>query len=155
MTSKLLFSITIEAVIIAIGGVVVVGESDVIRSVMIMRTMVGGMLGPVAVTKTAFILSAIFADVSWGTALMTYNTRGFGREVGSRDESCAYIGKLMIPIGIVDSWSVSRTDGDFDPRGRFGGDDDRTVRVTRVTREISVGPLSLFLLLSLFFISLS
>ena len=80
-----------------------------------MRTMVGGMLGVVAITETAFIQSAIFANVPWGTTFVTYYTRGFGREVGSWDESCAYIGKLMIPTGIIDGRGVSRTDRDFDP----------------------------------------
>ncbi len=67
------------------------------------------------IAETAFILLAIFANLSWGMAFVTYNTRGFGREVGSRDESCAYIGKLMIPTGIINGRGMSRTDRDFNP----------------------------------------
>ena len=48
---------------------------------MIMRTMIRRMLGLVMITEVAFILLAVFANVFWGTAFVTYNTRGFGREV--------------------------------------------------------------------------
>ncbi len=51
---------------------------------------------------------------------------------------------------------MSRADGDFNPRGRFGGYDDWAVRVTWVTGEVTgIGSFSLFLLLSLLFIFLS
>ncbi len=80
-----------------------------------MRTMIGRVLGLVAITEVASILLTVFADMSRGTAFVTYNTRGFGREVGSRNELCAHSGKLMVPTGIIDGRSVSRTDGDFNP----------------------------------------
>ncbi len=96
-----------------------------------MRAMIGRVFGLVTITEAASILSAVFVDMSRGTAFITYNTRGFGREVGSGDELCAYCGKLMIPTRIINSRSVSRPDGDFYPRRGFGGDDDWVVRVTR------------------------
>ena len=77
-----------------------------------------------------------------------------GRKSGTPTLDNPY--ELMVPTGIIDSWSVSRTNGDFNPRGRFGGYDDWAIRVMWVNREVTgVGSFSLFLLLSLFFISLS
>ncbi len=99
------------------------------------------------ITETAFVKLTVLADMSWGATLMTYNMRGFGREVGSRDEPCAHSGELMIPTRVVDGWSVSRTDGDFNPRGGFGGYDDWTVRVARIREVTGIGSFSLFLLL--------
>ena len=87
---------------------------------------------------------------------MTYNTRSFGGKVGRRDESCAHSGELMIPTGIVNSRSVSRTDGDFDPRGRFGRYDDWTMWVAWVNGEVTgVRSFLLFLFLSLLLVFLS
>ena len=155
MTSKLLFSITIEAIIVAIGGVVV-GESDVVRAVFIMRAIIGRVFGLVTLTKAALILLTVFANVSWMAAFVAYNARSFRREVGSRDEMCAYVGKLMVPTGIVDSRSVLRTDGDFDPGGRFGRYDDWTMWVAWVNGEVTgVRSFSLFLLLSLLLVFMS
>ena len=117
-TQQLLFSITIEAIVVTIGGIVL-GKPNISRAILVMGAMVGRVVRFVMITKAAFVKLAVLADMSWGVTLVAYNTRGFGREIGSRDKSCVHSGKLMIPTRVVDGRSVSRTDGDFDPRGGF------------------------------------
>ena len=89
-----------------------------------MRTVIRRMLGLVMIAEAAFVLSTVFTNVSRGVAFVAYNTRSFRGKVGSRDESCAHSGELMVPTRIVDSRSLSGMYRDFNPRGRFGGYDD-------------------------------
>jgi len=87
---------------------------------LVIRAVIRRVIGFKTVAEVTLILSAVFTNVSGVVALVTNNARGFGREVWGRNESCAYCGKLTVPIWTVNGWGLLRVDGNFNPRGRFG-----------------------------------
>ena len=100
MTSKLLFSVAVEAVFITIG--LVVWGYLVIRAVFVIWTVVGRVVGFVSVAKAAFILFTIFFDVSRALAFVTSEAVSCGRLVRGRDESGSDVGELAVPSFMFD-----------------------------------------------------
>jgi hypothetical protein len=53
------------------------------------------------IEKVAFVLLAVFADMSRFTAFATCDTRDFGREIWSGNESGSECSKLFVPFNTI------------------------------------------------------